>query len=66
MSGIEQKLEIGSSCYFEWVDHMGVSLCYTEHSNDHWHRDTETDIDIDEEKAREIILFLKDKFNLDV
>jgi len=63
---ITQKLEIGNSCYFEYCEYSGVSLNYTEHSTDHWHSDSEIDIDIDEEKAREVIFFLKDKFNLDI
>lgn len=41
-----------------------VYLQYVEHSPDHWYGDTETDIDIDREKAVEIVDFLKKHFKL--
>lgn len=58
----EEKVELAHDCWFEWLEGCGVSLNYVEHSTDHWHSDNETEVDIDEAKAKEIIKFLQDKF----
>ena len=60
----EDKIELSSGCWLEWYEHWGVTLNYVEHSTDHWHSDNETEIDIDAEKAKQIIDFLQRKFNL--
>ena len=58
-----EKLKLGSSCWLE--DDYGdqASLIYTEHSTDYWSGDTETCIDIDKERAVEMIEWLQKKFN---
>lgn len=65
----EQKLELSPSCSlvmnrYESINVTQVSLDYTEHSSDHWHSDTETSIELDEAKAREIVAFLTAAFGL--
>lgn len=62
-----QKLQISGSCEFtlttfEGIEHKSVCLEYTEHSPDHWHSDAETSIDIDADKAREIVAFMHKAF----
>jgi hypothetical protein len=63
----EEKLQITYSCAFtlttyEGTGHKDVCLEYTEHSTDHWHSDSETSIDLDADKAREIVAFLHKAF----
>lgn len=64
----ESKVELTSLCelvrteYCEGV--QAVELQYTERSQDYWHSDQHTDIEIDEEKAKEIIAFLRESFGL--
>jgi hypothetical protein len=65
----ERTVELTGSCKlvelrFETGAPM-VSLDYTEHSPAHGYSDMETSVDIDEAKAREIIQFLREAFNLD-
>lgn len=62
-----QKLPISASCEFtlttfEGIEHKSVCLEYTERSSDHWHTDTETSIDIDVDKAREVVAFMHKAF----
>lgn len=63
----ETKIELSGSCRFtlttyENSDRKDMSLDYTEHSTDHWNSDTETSIDIDADKAREIVAFMHKAF----
>lgn len=65
----EEKIQISSTCHFIKTTYgenvpPDISIDYTEHSTDHWHSDSETSIDIDKEKAIEIINFLSDAFNV--
>lgn len=66
----EEKIEISPTCSFvktsygEGVDD-DISLEYVEHSTDHYYSDRDTSIDIDKQKAVEIIKFLSECFNLD-
>jgi hypothetical protein len=62
-----ETLKLSGSCEFtlttyEGIEHKDVCLEYTEHSSDHWHSDTETSIDLDAEKAADIIAFLHKAF----
>lgn len=61
-------LDISGSCKLEATVFDSfptmVGLEYTEHSSDHWHSDSQTVIDIDEEAAKKIIAFLQRHFNL--
>ena len=66
---VERKIEIGPSCHFVSTTYAegvrpDVSLDYTEHASDHWSSDVETSLDINEQKAREIIAFLEDAFDI--
>ena len=55
-----------------WINHstyygsgnIDVTFNYIEHSPDHWYSDVETDVDIDRDKAIEIIKFLRESFDL--
>lgn len=63
------QIEIGSTCHLtktEYGENISpdVSLDYIERSNDHWYSPTETSLDIDKEKAIEIVNFLKDAFDI--
>ena len=65
----ESRIEVRPSCGFVKTNYgegvrPDVSLDYTEHSPDGWYSDTETSIDIDELKAREIITFLQGAFGI--
>ena len=65
---METKLEIGRSLYlikneYETIP-TDVGFEFTEHSPDSYYSDTVTDVDIDREKAIEIINFLKDAFSI--
>ena len=62
-----EKLKLSGSCdftltTFEGIEHKSVCLEYTEHATDHWNSDSETSIDLDAEKAREIIALLHKAF----
>ena len=59
-----EKLEIGNGCQLKYYKWCGVSLCYTEHQADSWYTNTETEVDIDKDKAVEIVAWLCDKYNL--
>lgn len=65
---VENKLKVCGSCYFvETVYGPGikdVALEYTEHATDHWSSDTETSIEINKEKAVEIVNFLNKAFSI--
>jgi len=41
-----------------------IYFSYTEHSSDYWHSNSQTDVEIDKEKAKEIIDFLSEKFKI--
>lgn len=65
----ETQVEIGSSCHLtktEYGEHVlpDITIDYIEHSIDPYYSDNETSLDIDKEKAIEIINFLKDAFSL--
>ena len=60
------ELEITHDCRLEYYDSFGVSLSYKEHQADRWYSDTETEVDIDKDKAVEIITWLSDKFKLEI
>ena len=66
---VEKQLEIqGENCCLT-VNKYGllpteVTLDYIERSTYEMHDDTETNVDIDKEKAIEIIKFLKDAFDI--
>ena len=62
-------LEISGDCRFEVFDFEDcptkyVSLEYVEHSPDAWYSDRDTSIDIDQDKAQEIVDFLCRHFNI--
>ena len=57
-------LKLGRDCQLEYTPHSGGALCYTEHSPDSWYSDTETEIDIDKDKATEIVAWLCEKYQL--
>ena len=66
---IEKQLEIkGESCCLTVNKYelfpTEVTLDYIEHSTYEMHDDTETSIDIDKDKAVEIIKFLQDAFEI--
>ena len=61
------QVEIGASCHLTKTEYgenvrPDITLDYIEHSSDHYHSDNETSLDIDKEKAIEMIKFLKDAF----
>ena len=58
-----EKLEIEHGLWLEYF-HREVSFEYIERSCDHWHSDSQTSVYIDEKKAKEIVDFLTEKFNL--
>ncbi len=63
------KVEIGSTCSLERVVYdeafsPEITLEYIEHSSDSWYQDNVTSLDIDKEKAIEIIQFLEESFDL--
>ncbi|WP_372857587.1 hypothetical protein [Pseudoalteromonas sp.] len=66
---IDKQLEIqGENCCLTVNKYelfpTEVTLDYIEHSTYEMHDDTETNIDIDKEKAIEIIKFLQDAFDI--
>ena len=66
---VETQVEIGSSCYLTKIEYgeyfaSNISLDYTEHSIDPYLSDNETSLDINKEKAVEIIAFLKEAFDI--
>ena len=58
------QLEIGNGCSLKSYESMGVSISYMERQADHWYGDVETEIDIDKEKAAEIVIWLCEKYQL--
>jgi len=63
------QVEIGSTCHLTKTEYgenvkPDITLDYIERSSDHWYSDNETNLDIDKEKAIEIIKFLQDAFAL--
>ena len=66
----DKTLEIAGDCKLVYstagdpVCWSDVSLCYVEHSQDHWHSDDETEHTLDKEKAVEIIEFLQEAFGI--
>jgi hypothetical protein len=64
----QKKLELSSSCEFELFEYsngeINLSLDYVEHATDHYSSDNTTSIDIDRDKAKEIIDFLLAAYNL--
>lgn len=63
------QVKLSSTCHLERVVYgsdssPSVSLDYIEHSSDSWYSDNETSLDIDKEKATEIIKFLEESFDL--
>ena len=63
-----EKLEIFGSCRLESIIYVPgntyVSLEYTEHSSDHYHSDSVTEIEIDKDKGAEIVAFLTEHLGL--
>lgn len=62
-----EKLKLSGSCdftltTFEGIEHKSVCLEYTERSPDGYYSDSETSIDLDAEKAQDIIAFLHKAF----
>lgn len=71
MSWEEDFLEVSGSCKFTAVkysqyDDVEVSMDYIEYSAGHYHTDSETSVEIDKDKAAEIVGFLSKHFNLEV
>ena len=64
----ESKLNITNSMSFVCNKYESlptdVSIDYTNFSSDHWHGDEEKSIEINKEKAIEIIAFLSESFDL--
>lgn len=63
------KVEIGKSCHiirdvYGGGAHQDVSIDYTEYACDHYSADTETSLDIDKDKAVEIVRFLTECYDL--
>ena len=69
MTVITRKVEMSSTCSFEFTHYEGfkpdVDITYIEHSSDSYYSDSETTIDIDKEKAIEIIKFMKESFGIE-
>ncbi len=67
---IDEKIKIGNECFLtaNYISDMKPDLAieYVEHSQDHYHSDSETTISINKEKAIEIILFLKEHFKINI
>lgn len=57
------KLHIDNDVYIEcsWGE---VSLCYIEHSPDHWYSDKETDVGISKDMALKIVEYLKEAYDI--
>jgi hypothetical protein len=66
----ESKLKLSSTCELVKTVYSTpsfapeVSLDYVERSPDSYYSDTETSVDLDKEKAREIIAFLQEAFGI--
>jgi len=58
------KLELERTCYLQYYEHSGVSLCYIERQADPWYGDGETEVDIDRDMADKIIAWLREKYDL--
>ena len=56
------KFSISSDCYLQFDKWSGVSLNYTERQADTYYPDTETEVNIDENMAKQIINWLKEKY----
>lgn len=65
---MQEFVKLSNSCNFVFdmwnSKESPVCLEYTEHSSDNWHSDTETSIDIDKEKAVELVEFLKKYYSI--
>jgi hypothetical protein len=61
---VDDTLKLTKSCWLEHTHGYGIELCYVEHSSDHWHSNMDTEIDIDRERAMEIIQWLAEKIGL--
>jgi hypothetical protein len=66
MNTSNKILNISSSCKLNYYGQPGnpypVSLEYVEYSQDYWHPNTETSIDIDIKMAKQIVSFLEKSF----
>jgi hypothetical protein len=64
----ETKLEIGALCHLVKTEYTDIdryiTLEYTERAYSYSREDDETEIEIEEEKAVEIIKFLQDSFGI--
>ena len=65
----ETHVEISNTCRITKIDSGGgwepnITLEYKDHYKDYWYSANETSIDIDKEKAAEIIKFLQESFDL--
>jgi len=62
---LNEKIELSSTCIISsegseyWKD---LCIQYTEHSQDHYHSDSETEISITREKARNIVKLFAEHF----
>ena len=67
----ETQVEISGTCHLTKTEYgenvkPNITLDYIEHSSDHYHSDNETNLDIDKEKAIEIIKFLQEAFTIEI
>lgn len=65
----QTQVEIGGTCHLTKTEYgenvrPDITLDYIEHSSDHYHSDNETSLDINKEKAIEIVKFLQDVFDV--
>ena len=60
------KLNLSPNLWFEHYEHSAPTITYIEHSDSYCGSDSEIDIDLDEESAKAIVLWLQEKFNLDI
>lgn len=59
-----KTLRVGPNCWIDDDCSDAASLYYTEHSTDYWSGDTDTWVMIDKAKAKEIVEWLQEKFNM--
>lgn len=55
-------LKLGEHCRLEYNACFGVSIVYVERSQDYWYSNMDTEVDIDQAKAAEVIAWLQDKY----
>lgn len=59
---MQNVFRLSKDCYLEHSESIGLTLCYTEHSSDHWHQDSETEVDVDFDTLSELIGWLSKRY----